>query len=114
MIYARNIAKKNSEIATPDPKILSTIYEGEIKRTANLLKYKFKVVDPDTTGMVTLDNFKKIIRESRLLTPREKNLLIRLRTETVVEYKLLPEMLYKVRFEIAQSELMDTGISALE
>ena len=55
-----------------------------------------------------------MIRESRLLTPREKNLLIRLRTEQQIQYKELPEMLYKVRYDIAQSELMETGIGNLQ
>ncbi len=42
----------------PDAKALENIYTGEIRRTANLLKYKFKKYDPDTTGIVTLDQFK--------------------------------------------------------
>ena len=114
MIIARNIAKKAHETAAPDGNILKAIYDGEIKRTANLIRYKFKAAEGDQKGLVDIESFKQIIRDSRLLTPREKNLLIRLRTESAIEYKHLPDMLYKVRYEMAQSELMDTGIGSLE
>ena len=60
-----------------------------------------------------MDDFKKIIRDSRLMTPKEKNLLIRSHAESSVKYSDFPDMLYKVRFEISSSRLMETGIGQL-
>ena len=50
----------------------------EIKRTTNLLNYKFKHADHAKNGRVSLAAYKTIIRQTRFLTPKEKNLLIRL------------------------------------
>lgn len=64
--------------------------------------------------MISLDDFKKIIRASRLMTPKEKNLMIRSVLENVVKYSNFPDMLNKARFEIASSRLMETAIDTLE
>ena len=61
-----------------DPKALELVHEPEITRTNKLLSYDFKLADQEKTGFITLDKFKKIVRDSRLLTPKEKNLIIRL------------------------------------
>ena len=97
-----------------DPKILEIIYNDEIKRTTTLLNYKFRKADAAKNGRVSLAAFKRIIRETRFLTPKEKNLLIRLQTEDTIVYSQFPEMIYQVRFDIAMSELMETEISELE
>jgi hypothetical protein len=57
------------------------VYEPEINRTNRLLRYDFIDEDKGKTGYIPLDKFKKIIRQSRMMTPKEKNLLIRSQTE---------------------------------
>jgi Ca2+-binding EF-hand superfamily protein len=79
-----------------------------------LLCYDFKKADQDKTGLIPLAQFKKIIRASRLMTPKEKNLMIRSILETKVNYSNFPDMLNKTRFEIASSRLMETAIDTLE
>ena len=54
------------------------------------------------------------MRTNRFLTPREKNLLIRLARNDKINYLEFPNMLYNVRYEIACSELMETGICEIE
>lgn len=76
-IYSRNIAKKNHEHSHVD-KSLEVIFNDEIKRTTKLLNYKFRSADKAKNGRVSLEEFKRIIRETRFLTPKEKNLIIRL------------------------------------
>jgi len=46
-----------------------------------------------------------------LLTPKEKNLLIRLQKSETIKYQEFPDMLYNVRYEIAVSEMMDYNMT---
>jgi Ca2+-binding EF-hand superfamily protein len=50
-----------------------------------------------------------------LLTPKEVNVIMRSfkETETMFEYKNFHNMLFDVRFELARSRLMDTGLDKL-
>jgi hypothetical protein len=48
------------------------------------------------------------------LTPKEKNLLIRLLKDDMVKYSEFPDMLYNVRYEIAVSEMMESNFGELE
>lgn len=65
------------------------------------------------TGLLTLEAFKKICRETNMLTPKERNLLIRTTKEPIVNYKKFKEMLYQVRFEIATAKIMDVRMPEL-
>ena len=77
--YSRNIAKKKAEIMThPEPEALKMVYWEEINNTYTLLKYKFNEADEIKDGIVSLQHFKNIVRSTKFLTPKEKNLLIRL------------------------------------
>jgi len=42
------------------------------------LSYKFKQADITKDGRISLEIFKNIVRATKFLTPKEKNLLIRL------------------------------------
>jgi Ca2+-binding EF-hand superfamily protein len=46
---------------------------------------------------------------TRVLTPKEKNLLIRLQKNDMIKYSEFPDMLYNVRYEIAMSEMMESN-----
>ena len=54
------------------------------------------------------------MRGTKFLTPKEKNLLIRLQKNETIKYSEFPDMLYNVRYEIAVSEMMESNMSALE
>ena len=54
------------------------------------------------------------MRSTKFLTPKEKNLLIRLQKGQTVKFAEFPDMLYHVRYEIASSELMEQNMSELE
>ena len=54
------------------------------------------------------------MRGTKFLTPKEKNLLIRLQKNDTIAYKEFPDMLYNVRYEIAVSEMMESNLSGLE
>jgi hypothetical protein len=48
-----------------------------------------------------------------MLTPKERNLLIRTQKGEFVNYKKFKEMLYQVRFEIATAKIMDVRMPEL-
>jgi hypothetical protein len=54
------------------------VYWDEIQKTYQLLSYFFEQVDIVKDGIVSLQHFKNIVRSTKFLTPKEKNLLIRL------------------------------------
>ena len=44
---------------------------NEITKTSNLLNYKFKQVDTNDDGSLSIQHFKNIVRETKFLTPKE-------------------------------------------
>jgi len=64
--------------------------------------------------MVSLQHFKNIVRSTKFLTPKEKNLLIRLQKNEMIKYSEFPDMLYNVRYEVAVSEMMENNMGTME
>ena len=82
-IYSRNVMKRRSDILHPDPEALKRVYWGEIMIIFRYISYRFHENDTEIpkvgrSGQVSLEAFKEIIRGTKYLTPKEKNLLIRL------------------------------------
>ena len=56
-----------------------------------------------------MESFKRVIKETTFLTPKEKNLIIRLKSiagEKFVKYGEWKEIVYHVRFIIAKAKIM--------
>ena len=94
----------------PDQDALKLVYWDEIEKCYKLLSYKFKQADTIEDGMISLQHFKNIVRSTKFLTPKEKNLLIRLQKNDMIKYSEFPDMLYNVRYEIAMSETMESNM----
>jgi len=111
--YTRNLAKKNQPKVHHTQDSLKLIYGKEISFCYKILSQCFEEADFLTSNNVhiTLSQFKEIIRETTLLTPKEKNLLIRLQKSETIKYQEFPDMLYNVRYEIAVSEMMDYNMN---
>ena len=113
--YTRNIVKKSAEkMKHPNPEALKLVYWDEIQKCYRLLSYNFEEVDIVKDGIVSLQHFKNIVRGTKFLTPKEKNLLIRLQKNDRIKYSEFPDMLYNVRYEIAVSEMMESNMSEIE
>lgn len=113
--YTRNIVKKSAEkMKHPNPEALKLVYWDEIQKCYRLLSYSFEEVDIVKDGIVSLQHFKNIVRGTKFLTPKEKNLLIRLQKNDRIKYSEFPDMLYNVRYEIAVSEMMESNMSEIE
>ena len=65
-------------------------------------------------GLIRLADFKKIIRKTIFLTPKEKNLLIREIREDKVDYTKFQDMVYQCRFQISVAKIMDTNMADIE
>jgi hypothetical protein len=102
------------KIKHPDPDALKLVYWKEITKCYKLLSYFFDQVDTVKDGLISMDHFKNIVRKTKFLTPKEKNLLIRLQKKDVIKYSEFPDMLYNVRYEIAVSEMMESNMTDLE
>ena len=77
--YARNIVKKSAQkMSHPDPDALKLVYWGEIMKTNEILKYRFEEAEVIEDGIISLQHFKNVIRDTKFITPKEQNLLIRL------------------------------------
>jgi hypothetical protein len=115
-IYRRNLAGRNDPVPSDALKI---IYKAEIDKCEQLLTHDMKHKDTGhlaktkLTGLISLTNFKFICRNTNMLTPKERNLLIRVQKKDIINYKDFKEMLYQVRFEIATAKLMDVRMPEL-
>jgi predicted metal-dependent hydrolase len=94
---------------------LKLVYWDEINKTYSIILRKFKAIDEKNTGFIPLKDFRSIIGSCAMLTPKEINVILRSfkQTETTFEYKEFPNLLFDVRFELAKSRLMDTGLDKL-
>lgn len=55
-----------------------------------------------------------MVRGTKFLTPKEKNLLIRLQKKDEIKISDFNELLLNARFEIFISEMMETNINILQ
>jgi hypothetical protein len=80
IIYKRNLTGRNHPVP---PDALKIIYKGEIAKCNELLTHDMKHKDTGhlaktkLTGMINLENFKSICRNTNKITPKERNLIIR-------------------------------------
>ena len=115
-IYKRNLTGRNNVV--PED-ALRTIYKAEIDKTNQLLTHDMKHKDTGflskskLTGLLKLEDFKYICRNTNMLSPKERNLLIRSQKTELINYTNFTDMLYKVRFQIATSKIMDVNMEKL-
>ena len=90
---------------------MSIVYEQEIAKLEELLTHDLKdadIVHPDDvfakkqtdnlSGECRLADFKRIIRKTIFLTPKEKNLILREIKTPTVNYNKFKDIVYEVRY----------------
>jgi len=94
---------------------IQMIYQDEIGKCVSIMNRKFRAHDEKNTGIVSLQKLRVAMTHCALLTPKEINLIMRsFRPEqTAFEYKEFGGILFDVRYELAKSRLMDTGLDKL-
>jgi Ca2+-binding EF-hand superfamily protein len=115
--FARNKAlqKVNQKEKEIRKEALQLVYQDEIGKCTNILTKKFKSFDEKNTGSISIKDLRRCMQTCALLTPKEVNVIMRSfkESETMFEYKNFHIMLFDVRFELARSRLMDTGLDKL-
>jgi Ca2+-binding EF-hand superfamily protein len=65
-------------------------------------------------GMIRIADFKRILRKTIFLTPKERNLILREITTPEVNYFKFFDIVYEARYQIAIAKIMDTSIDEVE
>lgn len=123
-IYRRNLSGNNDPVPYD---ALSTVYEQEINKLEELLTHGLKDADivhsddvftkketENLSGEIRLEDFKKLIRKTIFLTPKEKNLILREILTPTVNYNKFKEIIYEVRYQIAIAKIMDTNMNKVQ
>lgn len=94
---------------------LKLIYQDEIAKCGAIMLRRFKTIDEKNTGFISLKDLREAMNGCAMLTPKEINVILRSfkATDTQFEYKTFEQLLFDVRFELAKSRLMDTGLDKL-
>ena len=115
--FARNKALQKMQERDKEirKEALELVYHDEIIKCGAIMKKKFLQLDEKRTGKITVTDFKEAMSSCALLTPKEVNVIVRgINPQLALfEYKNFEHILFEVRFELARSRLMDTGIDKL-
>lgn len=114
--FARNKALQRAKIFGEDldKEAIQLVFMDEINKTYEILEKKFNQIDEKKEGFIPTSELKKIMTNSNMLNPKEINIILRTIKEKQFEYKLFPQVLYDIRFDLAKSRLMDTNIDKLQ
>jgi hypothetical protein len=103
--------------------ILKSLYEGEIKKVAVIMKKRFEAFDthPETkkhSGLITFAEMQKCFHSTSWLTPKEVNFLLRdyamKHGYEQINYTNFAADLYQTRFELADSRIMDINLDVID
>lgn len=118
------MAKKNKDMQdTLKPEILKTLYEGEIKKVNVIMQKRFEAfdTDPETkkhSGLITFAQMQSCFQSTSWITPKEINFLLRdysmKQGYEQINYTNFAADLYTIRFELADSRIMDINLDAID
>ena len=114
--FSRNKALQRAKASEKEVNrdALKLIYWDEIIKVDEVLQKKFKKMDPENTGKVSVPILRVAMQGTNLLTPKEINIIMRRMTEETFTYSEFNELLFDVRFELAKSRVMDTNLDKMK
>ncbi len=65
---------------------MQLVYMEEIRKSNEILQKKFKLIDEDEKGVISVKELKQTLKETCLLTPKEINGFIRALHEDTFKY----------------------------
>jgi len=86
----------------------------EIVKADEILSKKFKLLDEEEKGTVSIPELKKLLHESSFLTPKEINGIIRNMKTPDFKYEEFKEKLFDVRYELAKSRILETNLDKIQ
>ena len=91
------------------------IYGGEIDQITQVLIKKFKAADPESKGVLTKHDLKKVLTSEKLTTIKERNFLLNgYLKKGVYDYKNFTTDILDVRHQILLSGLLESHIGKIE
>lgn len=115
--------KKDEEKLQMKPELLKVLYEHEIKKVTQIMQKRFEAFDTDKetkkhSGLISFDEMQVCLKSTSHLTPKEINALLREYVMTQgkeqINYTNFADDLYKVRFELIDSRIMDMNMDTLD
>jgi Ca2+-binding EF-hand superfamily protein len=103
------------ELKTVAKESLRVIYGDEIAQVALVLGKQFRGSDPESKGVVSREIAMKVLTAAKMITMKERNLLMANYTETgQYEYKNFQEHLLEIRHQIVISGLLESHLHKIE
>lgn len=115
--------KKEEEKVQLKPELLKALYEGEIKKVAQIMLKRFEAFDTDKdtkkhTGLISFQEMQVCFHSTSHLTPKEINFLLRdyamKQGMEQINYTNFASDLYMTRFELADSRVMDVNMDIID
>jgi Ca2+-binding EF-hand superfamily protein len=115
--FARNKALQKMKDRERDIRreALQHVYAEENAKCTSIMTKRFKQIDEKNTGHIQIRLLREAMATCALLTPKEVNLIIRSihPEQKTFEYKEFGQLLFEVRYELAKSRIMDTGLEKM-
>lgn len=115
--------KKDEQALQMKPELLKVLYDGEIKKVAHIMQKRFEAFDTDKdtkkhSGVISFDELQVCFKSTSHLTPKEINALLReyamAQGTEQINYTNFAQDLYKVRFELVDSRIMDMNMDIID
>jgi Ca2+-binding EF-hand superfamily protein len=115
--------KKDEDKVSMKPDLLKVLYDSEIKKTSTILLKRFEAFDTDKetkkhSGLISFAEMQVCLRSMSHLTPKEINALLReysMKQGTdQINYTNFASDLYRIRFELMDSRIMDINLKIID
>ena len=115
--------KKDEERISLKPDLLKALYENEINKMGQIMLKRFEAFDTEKetkkhSGFITFDQMQKCFHSTSHLTPKEINFLLREyainQGKEQINYTNFKADLYRVRFELMDSRIMDINMDIID
>ena len=115
----KDLQKQSAAVKEINKECLMFVFETEIQQISAILQRRFEAFDTDAetkehSGKITFDQMREVLHNTSYLNIKEINLLLRDYVMKYgydeIEYINFRSDLYDVRFDLAQSRIMDINI----
>jgi hypothetical protein len=91
------------------------LFWEEIQKQNQILQKKFKKLDVEESGKITLANLVAVLKLGKMTSLKEMNILLNYYAENgEYDYRGFGEHLYEIRYNFLKSQLLDHNIGGLE
>ena len=113
--FARNkvLQRAKAQDREINKEAMHNVYMSEVLKANEIIQKRFKKIDTEEKGEITVFQLKKVLRSSNLLTPKEINSIVRNVKEDTFKYEEFSQTLFNVRVELAKSRLLEANMESI-